>query len=162
MSNPGQWREPAKSEANAAPWNGNVTQLTFHGICAFISKYNGHRGAMRRLGPQPLTGAEKQRRHRERIKARLAEADRLKAIFSQAPGGVAPGLSALYDNILSELGASREEREALAGNAGAILAELRAVLEARAHNDFDNLRAKKPKGRARPNSRLVEAKPGRH
>jgi hypothetical protein len=162
LRNLGKRRQRAKSEVNAALWMGDVTQLTFPWICAFILKYNGHRGAMRRLGPQPLTGAEKQRRHRERVKARLAEADRLKAIFSDAPDGAPLGLSALYDSILSELGASREEREALSGNAGAILAELRAALEARAHNELDNLRAKKPKGKARPMSRLVAAKPGNH
>jgi hypothetical protein len=68
---------------------------------------------MRKLGAQPLTGAEKQRRHRERVKARLAEAERLKILLVPGPGQGVRDLPAIYDHILNELGATHEEREAL-------------------------------------------------
>lgn len=100
---------------------------------------------MRRLGPLPLTGAEKQRRHRERVKARLAEAERLRALFADGQGHALPGLSAVYDHILNELGARPDEREALKGQIEAIQTELRAVLEARARNDLEHMRAKQRK-----------------
>jgi hypothetical protein len=110
---------------------------------------------MRRLGPQPLTGAEKQRRHRERVKARLAEAERLKALLANGPSNVLQGLSSFYDNILGELGATADERDALKAELATIQSELRAVLEARAQNDLEWIREKERNASAPP-------QPGRH
>lgn len=105
---------------------------------------------MRRLGPQPLTGAEKQRRHRERVKARLAEAERLKALLANGPSNVLQGLSSFYDNILGELGATADERDALKAELPTIQSELRAVLEARAQNDLEWIREKERNASAPP------------
>ncbi len=102
---------------------------------------------MRRLGPTALTGAEKQRRHREKVKARLAEAERLKAVFAGADDSDSGAVAALYDSILAERGAELEERDALRSAATAAEAEIRAVLEARAEKDLAALRERR-RGRA--------------
>ncbi|MDI9847161.1 hypothetical protein QM467_03685 [Rhodoblastus sp. 17X3] len=107
---------------------------------------------MRKLGASPLTGAEKQRRHRERTKARLAEAERLKSLFAGEDRGAFPGLAALYDSLLTGLGASADEREALAAGVGAVAADLHAALAARAGDDLAQLREDK---RWRPTSLLA-------
>jgi hypothetical protein len=127
--------------------------------CGFIVASIWHGGAMRKLGPQPLTGAEKQRRHRERVKARLAEAERLKALLVSSPGNGLPGLSAVYDHILDELGAAFGERETLRAQVGGIQSELMAVLEARARNDLEHLRAKRHKRKSSLLSSLDTIKP---
>ncbi|MCW2273539.1 hypothetical protein GJ654_05140 [Rhodoblastus acidophilus] len=69
------------------------------------------------MGETPLTGAQKQKRHREKVKARLAEADSLKAREKTSPGDI-PGLTGFYRDLLRELGASPEEAEQIAGGAG--------------------------------------------
>jgi hypothetical protein len=69
------------------------------------------------LGKTPLTGAQKQKRHREKIKARLAEADSLKAREKASKGDI-PGLTGVYRQLLRELGASPEEAERIAEDAG--------------------------------------------
>jgi hypothetical protein len=107
--------------------------------------------AMRRLGAAPLTGAEKQRRHRERIKARLAEAARLSARLG---AGEANETMALYDSILTGLGATDDEREALAGAATGLQAEWRAFLAARAGDDLARLREDRRKRRSSLLARL--------
>jgi len=122
--------------------------LTLHANYGLIVADNAHGGPMRKLGPQPLTGAEKQRRHRERVKARLAEAERLKALLANGPGNVLPGLYTFYDNILAERGATPDERELLHGQLATIQSELRAVLEARAQNDLESLRNRQRKLKA--------------
>jgi hypothetical protein len=109
---------------------------------------------MRRLGPLPLTGAEKQRRHRERVKARLAEAERLKALLGVDQGNIIPGLVVFYDHILAELGAAVEERELLKGEAPNIQNEIRAALEARARHDLQRVRATKRRRESRKLARL--------
>jgi hypothetical protein len=95
---------------------------------------------MRQIGPRPLTGAEKQRRHRERVKIRLAEAERLKALLADGAGDGLAGLAAFYDNILGRLGAVAEERNLLMAEVPAIQCELHATLEARARNDLERMR----------------------
>ncbi|MGO8737701.1 hypothetical protein [Rhodoblastus sp.] len=95
---------------------------------------------MRQIGPRPLTGAEKQRRHRERVKTRLAEAERLKALLGVDDGEFCSGLAVCYDNVLANIGAAMEERDLLKAELPAIQGEMRAVLEARARNDLDRLR----------------------
>ncbi len=107
----------------------------------FIVANFGHDGPMRQIGPRPLTGAEKQRRHRERLKVRLAEAERLKALVADATGDGLPGLAAFYDNIVGRLGAAAEERDLLMAELPAIQSELRAGLEARARDDLERARA---------------------
>lgn len=119
-----------------------------------MSVIGKHGGAMRKLGLQPLTGAEKQRRHRERVKARLAEADRLKAILAAGPGNVLPGLSAFYDNVLGEIGATPAEREALVAQLPTIQSDLRMFLLARAQTDLEQFRAMMRKRKASLLARL--------
>ena len=96
---------------------------------------------MRQIGTRPLTGAEKQRRHRERVKARLAEAERLKALLDDGRGDPLRSLAVFYDNILGELGAATEERDRLKVELPAIQGEMRAALEARARRDLEKARA---------------------
>lgn len=109
---------------------------------------------MRKLGASPLTGAEKQRRHRERTKARLAEAERLKSLFAGADGAGFPGLAALYDSLLTSLGASADERAALNAGVEAIAADLHAALAARAGDDLARLREDKRRRRTSLLARL--------
>jgi hypothetical protein len=106
-----------------------------------------------------LTGAEKQRRHRERIKARLAEADRLKSLLAQGDSDEAVCLGAVYDKMLSEFGATLAERETLKSGFSAVHAELRAVLETRARHDLDHLRGQKVKRKTRAAAVLDGGKP---
>ncbi len=111
---------------------------------------------MRQIGSRPLTGAEKQRRHRERVKARLAEAERIKALLTHARSDFLPGLAAFYDNILGELGAATEERNVLKAELPAIEGEMRAALEARARKDLERARVAARKSATRgaaPSSR---------
>jgi hypothetical protein len=96
---------------------------------------------MRQIGSRPLTGAEKQRRHRERVKARLAEAERLKALLAVGTGEFCSGLPAFYDNILADLGATMEERDLLKAEHPVIQSEIRTALAARARNDLERSRA---------------------
>ncbi len=96
---------------------------------------------MRQIGSRPLTGAEKQRRHRERVKARLAEAERLKALLGVGTSEFCSGLPAFYDNILADLGATMEERDHLKAEHPAIQREMRTALEARARDDLERARA---------------------
>jgi hypothetical protein len=110
--------------------------------------------AMHKLGASPLTGAEKQRRHRERTKARLAEADRLKSLVAGDDGAGFPGLSALYNSLLTGLGASADEREALNAGVGAIATDLHAALAARAGEDLAQLREDKRRRRTSLLARL--------
>ena len=123
---------------------------------------------MRRLGDKPLTGAEKQKRHRERVKARLEEAAALKERFlardlehdlgrelaqenlaqenlAQAFGaaGAPAGLSAYYGSLLRELGASAEEAQALTATLADAQGELALLLRARGQAALENWRARK-------------------
>jgi hypothetical protein len=110
--------------------------------------------AMRKLGAQPLTSAEKQRRHRARTKARLAEAERLKRLFAGDDGAGFPGLAALYDSLIAGLGASLEERDALNAGVGSVAADLFAALAARAGDDLARLRDDKLRRRTSLLARL--------
>ncbi len=114
---------------------------------------------MRKLGPQPLTGAEKQRRHRERVKARLAEAKELRA---QLDGDLGPnflGLGVFYDSILAELGAAAEEREALTANLESFCEELRDFARQRGEKELAALRARRRRAGGSLLSRLTAMKP---
>jgi hypothetical protein len=99
----------------------------------------------------PLTGAEKQRRHREKVKARLAEAARLCERLAESEADAASGL---YDAILAELGASDDEREMLAAGVAAAQAEWRAFLMQRARDDLARLREERRKRRSSLLARL--------
>lgn len=124
--------------------------------------HNGDYGAGRRhakTGGATTNGREKQRRHRERVKARLAEAERLKILLAPAPGEGVRDIPAIYDHILNELGATHEEREALRAEIGAIQSELRAVLEARARNDLERIRARQRKRNVSLLPRLEDVRP---
>ncbi len=113
---------------------------------------------MRQIGSRPLTGAEKQRRHRERVKARLAEAERLKALLGVGTSEFCAGLAAFYDNILADLGATMEERDLLNAERPAIQSEMRVALEARARNDLERARATARKSATRGVVRSHEKK----
>jgi hypothetical protein len=113
---------------------------------------------MRQIGIRPLTGAEKQRRHRERVKARLAEAERLKALLDHGRGDPLHGLAVFCDNILEELGAATEERDLLKVELPAIQGEIRAALEARARSDLEKARATARMGATRGASRSSRKK----
>jgi hypothetical protein len=95
---------------------------------------------MRRLGITPLTGAEKQKRHRERVKARLAEAEKLKLRLANT--SAAPYLLARCSAVLEELGADAEERSALLREFEGFDAEIAALLRARAEVALAHLRSK--------------------
>ena len=97
---------------------------------------------MRRLGPEPLTGAQKQRRHRERIKARLAEA---KIWREGLQGGGLPGLGDFFKEILADLGATPDEGKALCGNLQPLLRDMREAARQRGERDLASLRAKRRK-----------------
>ncbi|MCW2283085.1 hypothetical protein M2323_000768 [Rhodoblastus acidophilus] len=97
---------------------------------------------MRRLGERPLTGAQKQKRHRERLKARLAEADSLKA-REQAVGGDILAVIAFYRDLLRELGASAQEAEQIAGGPG-FQDDIVALLRLRGQAALDALRRPPP------------------
>lgn len=99
----------------------------------------------------PLTGAEKQRRHREKVKARLAEAARLS---ERLAAGERDSASALYDAILGEFGASDDEREALGSAAAAAQTDWRAFLTQRARDDLARLRDERRKRRSSLLARL--------
>lgn len=114
---------------------------------------------MRKLGPEPLTGAEKQRRHRAKVKARLAEAEELKARLDGGLGSNFIGLRAFYESILAELGAAPEEREALIGDLEALSGELREFARQRGEKALAALRARRRKGDGGLLSRLAALKP---
>ncbi len=113
---------------------------------------------MRQIGSLPLTGAEKQRRHRERVKARLAEAERLKALLAVGDSVFCSGLAAFYDHILADLGAATAERDQLSAELPAIQSEVRAALEARARNDLERARAPARKSATREAARSSRKK----
>ena len=113
---------------------------------------------MRQIGNRPLTGAEKQRRHRERVKARLAEAERLKALLEDGRGDPLPGLAAFYYNILGELGAAMDERDRLKLELPAIQGEIRAALETRARGDLERARSTARKSATRGATRSSRKK----
>ncbi len=113
---------------------------------------------MRKIGPEPLTGAQKQRRHRERVKARLAEAEILRA---RLQGGVESpvGLIGFYEGALAELGANSDERLALCGDLRELLQDMRDLARRRAEDDLAALRAKRRKAGASLLARLAAIKP---
>jgi DNA repair ATPase RecN len=113
---------------------------------------------MRRLGPEALSGAEKQRRHRERVKTRLAEADRLKARFC-APGDDLPGLRAFYQAVLAELGAKPEECASLSEDIHRLRAQIGELARQSAEAALEALRANRRKARSSLLARLASAKP---
>jgi hypothetical protein len=102
---------------------------------------------MRRLGDKPLTGAEKQKRHREKVKARLAEATALKAyaLARDLTSGELAGLRAFYVSLLLELGASAEEAEMLTATLADAQVEIAALLRARGQAALAGLRGRKRK-----------------
>jgi len=114
---------------------------------------------MRRLGPEPLSGAEKQRRHRERVKARLAEADRLRARLGASSEKLA-GLEEFYRAILMELGAKPEECASLSEDIDGLRAQIGDLARQSAERALEALRAKRRKTRSSLLSRLAAAKPG--
>ncbi len=116
---------------------------------------------MRRLGPTPLSGAEKQRRHREKVKARLAEAERLKQQLSGGSAGALAGLLDFYQAVLVEAGASQEERAALGENLDALQAQVGELVRRRAGEALEELRARRRKARSSLLARLTPAKPER-
>ena len=97
---------------------------------------------MRRLGETALTGAQKQKRHREKVKARLAEADWLKARAESAPGDI-PGLKTFYRDLLRELGASTEEAKQLSEAATSFQEDIVASLRKRGQSALEALRRRK-------------------
>jgi hypothetical protein len=113
---------------------------------------------MRRLGPEPLSGAEKQRRHRERVKARLAEADRLKARFG-APSKDLPGLRVFYQAVLAEFGAKPEECARLSENIELLRAQIGDLARQSAEGALEALRANRRKAGSSLLARLAPAKP---
>ena len=112
---------------------------------------------MRRLGDKPLTGAQKQKRHREKVKARLAEAELLKARESAAPGGI-PGLESFYRDLLRELGATPEEENRLAEGAGSFQQDIVAALRKRGHAALDALRRQRTQASSSLLARLENAR----
>ncbi len=115
---------------------------------------------MRRLGHQPLTGAEKQKRHREKVKARLAEAETLKRSFADGGANALFYLPQRLDAVLAELGANAEERAALVGRFDDLDAEIFAVIWERAAEALSDLRSKGRRGRSSLLARLSPVKPG--
>jgi hypothetical protein len=113
---------------------------------------------MRKLGTNPLTGAEKQKRHRERVKARLAEAEKLKQRLADVCA--LPYLLQRCDAVLSELGADAEERAALAGGFEKLDAEISALVRERAGEALGDLRSKGRRGRSSLLARLSAVKRG--
>jgi hypothetical protein len=106
-----------------------------------------------------LSGAEKQRRHREKVKARLAEGERLKALLGE--GGLLPGFAVFCDALFDELGAAADEREALKSRAAALQAELRGGFEARLRDEIEILRERRRKQASSLLARLGAVKPGK-
>jgi len=98
---------------------------------------------MRRLGETPLTGAQNQRRRREKIKAQLVEADVLEARQSTAAGEI-PGLTGFYQNLLRELGASPEESTQICEAAATLQDDIVALLRKRGQAALDALRRQRP------------------
>jgi hypothetical protein len=115
---------------------------------------------MRKLGPTALTGAEKQRRHRERVKARLAEAERLRRLIG-GDEGLLPGFAAFYEALLAEAGASPDEREALKDRAAAHQAAMRAAMEPRLCKEIVALRQTRRKHASSLLARLSAIKPAK-
>lgn len=115
---------------------------------------------MKKLGPTALTGAEKQRRHRERVKARLAEAERLRRLI-RGDEGLLPGFAAFYEALLVEAGASPDEREALKDRAAAHQAAMRTAMEPRLCKELDALRQTRRKHASSLLARLSAIKPAK-
>jgi hypothetical protein len=84
---------------------------------------------MRELGEKPSTGAQKQKRHREGVKARLAEAVALKARAESDPGG-SPGLKTFCHGLLRALGASAHEAQRLSDAAASLQHDSAVILRA--------------------------------
>jgi len=98
---------------------------------------------MRKLGEKALTGAQKQKRHRERVKARLAEAEALKARMESAPGGI-PGLKGFYHDLLRELGANAQEAKQLSEAAASFQEDIVVSLRKRGQAALAALRRQGP------------------
>jgi len=109
---------------------------------------------MRKLGTAPLSGAEKQRRHRDKVKARLAEAARLKDLLDDGAG-----FASWYEAALAELEVTAEERAALDLRAGAIEAQLRAALAARLAHELEQARDQRRKKGSSLLARLDSIRP---
>jgi hypothetical protein len=107
----------------------------------------------------PLTGAEKQRRHRERVKARLVEAEALRARLGAAEAGALASLRVYCEAVLVEVGADFGEREAFAGKRAAIEAEIDALIRERCARGLEQLRAKRRSARSSLLARLSPVKP---
>ncbi len=111
-------------------------------------------GELRRLGETPLTGAEKQKRHRERVKARLAEAAALRARYGGV-GGALAGLPDFFAAMLRGQGASEEEVALLCADLAAVEAEAAALLRGAAEKSLETLRARRGKAKSSLLSRLA-------
>ncbi|MBB4198207.1 hypothetical protein CCR94_12400 [Rhodoblastus sphagnicola] len=109
---------------------------------------------MRRLGEKPLSGAEKQKRHRERVKARLAEAVALKARAEAAPGEI-PGLKTFYEGLLRELGGSADEAKQLSQAAASFEEDIVSNLRKRGQAALVALRRQRAKTGSSLLSRLA-------
>lgn len=114
---------------------------------------------MRKLGLKPLTGAEKQRRHREKVKARLAEAERLRQRLGDGAAASLPGLGDFYEAILVELGAGPDERGALGENIDVLRSLVDELVRQRAGRELDELRARRRASRSSLLGRLAADKP---
>jgi tRNA A37 threonylcarbamoyltransferase TsaD len=97
------------------------------------------------LGEKPLTGAQKQKRHREKVKAKLAEAQALKARADSAPGDI-PGLKTFYLDLLRELGASAEEAKQICEAAASLQEDIVAALRKRGQAALEALRRRPQAG----------------
>lgn len=113
---------------------------------------------MRKLGPEPLTGAQKQRRHRDRVKARLAEAEILRAKF-QGEAGSLVGLGEFYEAMLREVGATPDESRTLCGDLADLLRDVQDAARQRGEKELAILRARRRKTGASLLARLAAIKP---
>jgi F0F1-type ATP synthase membrane subunit b/b' len=112
---------------------------------------------MRKIGERPLTGAEKQRRHRERVKARLAEAAALKEQLSETLGEDFPSVRVYLGNCFDSMGATPDEKSALQARLDDITVELQDFLRDRAEQALDRLRGERRKARSSLVSRMAAA-----
>jgi redox-regulated HSP33 family molecular chaperone len=111
---------------------------------------------MRKIGERPLTGAEKQKRHRKRVKERLAEAQTLKDRFTKSLSDECPCIGEHFRTYLAKLGAAPEEIELLLGRTHALNEEVKALLRDRAETALDALRSERRRTR---NSLLARLSP---
>ena len=115
---------------------------------------------MRKIGTQPLTGAEKQKRHRERVKARLEEAANMKERLAAAMADEFPGLRDGFAACLAQIGADADETEVLTQDLSVLRAELKVLLGERAQTALENLRAEQRRKRSSLLSRMAAIKTG--